>query len=98
MRKAPGTNFAGPGRPYGALTLPPPAWPMPRLTFSTAQEMALRLTWSAHGEAQCPVCRVPLEARAIPRPAEVSYVRTLSWLTCVQCGRTVVADDPKTGR
>ena len=69
--------------------------PVNRPTFSQAQEMALRLRWAANGEAACPMCGVPLEDRPVPQPSQVSYVRRRSWLTCPECRRTLVADDPK---
>lgn len=64
-----------------------------RATFSSSEEADLRRTWRAHARASCPCCGVPLEARPVPTPKEVSYVRSRSWLTCPRCGRTVVVDD-----
>ncbi|HSG49495.1 MAG TPA: hypothetical protein VLA43_16870 [Longimicrobiales bacterium] len=68
-----------------------------RPTFSRNEEAALRRCWRDTGEAACPRCGVPLEARSIPSPTAVSYVRRRSWLACPRCHRAVIADDPRDG-
>jgi len=49
----------------------------------------------AAGEAlRCPLCRGPLDERAVPPRADVSYVRDRIWLVCTACARTAVLDRP----
>jgi hypothetical protein len=69
-----------------------------RQGYTAEQEQIIRRDWGRDGAAVCPVCRETLTGRPVPRPSAVSYVRRRSWLTCPGCRRTVVADDPRTGR
>lgn len=66
--------------------------------YTVEQEQVIRSDWGRQGSARCPVCGEDMIARPVPQPAAVSYVRRRSWLTCGGCGRTLVADDPRTGR
>lgn len=75
-----------------------PATPMPRTSYTTQEEAALRQAWKAGVQPDCPRCDRTLSARPVPRPGAVSYVRYRSWLSCPSCGRAVVADDPLDAR
>ena len=61
--------------------------------FSRLELAELRERRRQGAPLRCPRCQVELEARPVPRPPGVSYVRRRTWHLCPRCGRSAVLDD-----
>ena len=79
----------------GAGSGPGDDGPVKDVAYSAEERRRLAAAWRAGDPVSCPRCGIPLQARSVPRPDAVSYVRTRSWLTCPGCGGALVADDPR---
>ncbi|MEJ2541643.1 MAG: hypothetical protein P8188_17045 [Gemmatimonadota bacterium] len=68
---------------------------MERDDFSREQKERLAAAWRARRAVVCPHCETRLVRDRVPTPEGVAYVRRRSWLRCPDCGRSLVADDPR---
>lgn len=65
---------------------------MPSFTADERRTLARAVTDG--GELECPGCGGEVNRQAVPRPAEVSYVRRRVWLLCTACKRSGAVDLP----
>ena len=60
--------------------------------FNAAERRALEVALHAREPLRCPHCDVELNAQAVDRSPEVSYVRHRVWVLCPVCRRTASLD------
>lgn len=64
-----------------------------RAQYSEEEQRAIRVAFTAGGEARCPRCAVGMTARAIGGGSfGLGYARRREWLMCPGCRRSVMFD------
>jgi transcription elongation factor Elf1 len=61
-------------------------------SFSQEEQRALEETERLGEPFLCPRCGIELDARSVPRPPAVAYVRHRLLLTCSRCGSHAAID------